>query len=255
MNTTSLELNNIVLDFKTLTRQKTGIHAMDSGGASGRKWQQPQSPSHCYFEAYSDMKVDGLRAYIPLYSWLDEVFQIDEDLTRELYGPEYEDLKVIAVCHEDTIAVVEAMTGLKHIAMDNTYNHDTDFDQDFQFSVFSDSDDWYYSKNTVILLETHNGADIRGGYSQCVLVRFNTGTAEDSGFLDWKIDLEPANGEQSIYEELEEYQGSYGSNVGEYFDKHIKRLVSISDDKRSITLEHNDGRILEFEASTRAFRR
>jgi len=61
-------------------------------------------------------------------------------------------------------------TGLKVITSDNTYNSENDLDRGINFTIVSDSDDWFYGL-TYIVLRIHRGGDIRGNYSNVMVYK------------------------------------------------------------------------------------
>lgn len=134
------------------TRYNSGKHMMDSGGESGRSWQQPPPPN--------SMVVGDS---ICLTGVLVEHFEEDSDLNaayHEWVGDKD------GSWFETTSEFMEEH-GYTEVARDNVYNTENDFDQVFVFEVWSlDGDeDWYYSDDVVIVLYVHTGADVRGGYS------------------------------------------------------------------------------------------
>jgi len=62
---------------------------------------------------------------------------------------------------DEFIRLFEEKFGLHYRGADNTYNFDNDLDQGFNFELFvNDKDDEY------LLIRTHNGCDIRWGYTE-----------------------------------------------------------------------------------------
>jgi len=59
-----------------------------------------------------------------------------------------------------------------------TYNEENAMSQDFQFSLFE------FFGETYAAIQTHNGCDIRGGYSTPVVARVDP----YAGFFDWRVD-------------------------------------------------------------------
>tara|TARA_Y100000310_G_scaffold298517_1_gene332517 strand:- start:82 stop:711 length:630 start_codon:yes stop_codon:yes gene_type:complete len=148
---------------------------MDSGGASGRHWQQPaideKSPTH-YIKVWGD---DNYMPMISLAAMFDDLATIDQQATRhfQLWAAMADPSD-----RESWLALMETYcermieTGRwsnsedrANPMTDNSYNWETDFDQDFQFTapgLYSDR----------LLVQFHNGADVRGGYTAPVVVDF-----------------------------------------------------------------------------------
>lgn len=220
------------LTFTTLVRQNTGSHCMDSGGANGRHWQRPaiKKDSWLSFYEYKDGEFD-VSASLNLVSFLDAHLEIDQKLTKKLHatikkqtGPIY---------YSGAAELLADLTGLKVINSDNSYNHDNDLTQDIQFSAVSDQDEWYFSDKTLIVLETHNGADIRGGYSDYVVCKpLND---DMSGFFDQVCGISILSGKDSSGKVLdreacqaldEKFQVGYTSNPSYAFSKQVAKVLT-----------------------------
>ena len=121
---------------------------------------------------------------------------------------------------------------------DNTYNYSSDFTSDINFTVIApeDCDDWYYSDTAIVLLELHQGGDVRGNYGSCKAYRLS-GQSE-AAFLDVHcgvyletLDNEPSN--------IDNYQVGYTSEPQHDFFNDFtvlevledKLLVERKDDK------------------------
>jgi hypothetical protein len=190
------------MTFRELCRQNTGKSLCDSGDYYGRQYEKPIS------EAPIKLYKDTVTISLP--HWLEANLTIDEELLEicensEGYWAE-EILEDVGIEKFSEIVGVE----LGKICTLNTYNSENDFDQDFQFTILSDSDDWYYSDNTVILLQTHNGCDIRGGYSTTVPCRL---VGED--FLDWVVEIDLYIDEERI--ENDTYSAGYSQHPSYQF--------------------------------------
>jgi hypothetical protein len=111
--------------------ESTGTHFLDSGGATGRHWQRNQ------IKTIQDFKNQELVIYDPTF---DEItLNIFPFLNEHL---EYEE--------EQT----------ENIGVFNSYNCDSCLSQVIQFVYAGD----FYEDN-IIALSIHNGADVRGGYT------------------------------------------------------------------------------------------
>lgn len=88
--------------------------------------------------------------------------------------------------------------------IENTYNQENDFSQDFQFAIFSDKDDYIYDDDAIIVIQSHNGADIRRGYSTFIVA---TPKEEFYNFFGWTVGFSLEN-----HSEIYEYATGYSSN-------------------------------------------
>lgn len=150
------------------TRYNSGKHMLDSGGESGRLWQRPPPPQSL-----------TVGDSIGLTAVLAEYFNEDEELNAAYH-------EWVAVRRsgrgqrdggwfETTAEFMEEM-GYQEVARDNIYNTENDFDQVFVFEIWSLDrvKDWYYSKDVVVVLYIHTGADVRGGYSPPLFGKWTT---------------------------------------------------------------------------------
>lgn len=152
-------------------RENTGRSILDSGDAYGRgyeRWQSVQDDAALTREGvtvhrdYATINtVEWLAARLEPAPLLDRVFR----LWSLLHDPEENEpwlvtmkafqARMIELGHSD------AYYG-RHEFADftcNTYNHDSLLDETLQYCVI------YWRDETYILLQTHNGCDVRGGYS------------------------------------------------------------------------------------------
>lgn len=154
----------------------TGIHMMDSGMAEGRHWQQNQKKTIQDFinepqvDMYTDDKPDNLKSVdytISVFHYLtnNNKFDLDalcdkynklkcNDWDGEYYGVSASQQKWL----DNRGFVVEGESF-------NTYNGDSSLSQVLQGTTLKLDDDTY------VLLQVHNGADVRGGYTDAKLFK------------------------------------------------------------------------------------
>jgi hypothetical protein len=138
---------------KEMLDENTGVHFMDSGGESGRVWQRNQKydvRNHPEFE----FDTDSIR--INTYHWLDERVEYAPWLDPGLQ--EYMS-KNDAWTYLDARNWVEEIGGKLDSEVCYTYNHENQLSQDIQFSLFR------LGAGSYCILQSHNGADARGGMS------------------------------------------------------------------------------------------
>lgn len=167
------------------TRQNSGRHFLDSGDYYGRVYDTPAPESK--FRVDDDGEV-----YLTLTGLLSEHATVEEEIKSLLDaawgsgkrgepttfttpdGVEHDatDLNVFEIGP----VVMQAM-GYECKSRDNTYNGETDLDQGFFWEVWtpvdSDSDDWIWAEDAVVLVYAHTGCDIRGGYATPIPVQFD----------------------------------------------------------------------------------
>lgn len=151
--------------------EDTGRHILDSGGAYGRGFERLAGMTAADFESLPAVTVD--RDYgdvsVSLFHVLREHLDVTPDtleLTREFRAyvestPEGEGYYNTAHTVEEFLDGIGASRG----HTDNTYNYDTLADGVVQYVEFKLGDTDY------VALSTHNGADVRGGYSDFVIYR------------------------------------------------------------------------------------
>ena len=148
------------------TRQNTGKYMTDSGFSNGRIWQQPAPPENA----------EVILAEYPLIS----VTQLLVDCAEEL--PDIM-AAFAATAEEDERANwfeigARTMEALGYVEMTggNTYNAENDLDQNFDFKIYLpeglEDEDWIYHEAAVCVLHLHTGADVRGGYSAPLAVKW-----------------------------------------------------------------------------------
>jgi len=138
---------------KEMLCENTGIALMDSGGVDGRAWQQ-NAKHDITKQPEGYFRWDCL--YINTYHWLKERVEYHAELTDEL--TEYMETS-------DEWDYVGAREWVKSIdgELDGevcyTYNCENQLNQDVQFSLFQ------LGKQYFAVIQSHNGADARGGMS------------------------------------------------------------------------------------------
>ena len=140
-------------------------HILDSGDLYGRKWEERRKQGFknlpdVHIRVYSD---GDWYAVIDTFKFLTKFLEYDEELDREFH--EY------AKDRDDYwLAIMEDFADelFKDWFTVNTYNHEYNLlDQVIQFVLCAtDSmEDIIYDSGAIMILQTHNGCDVRGGYS------------------------------------------------------------------------------------------
>ena len=151
------------------TRQNTGTHFLDSGGESGRQWQQP-APTKLIRVRTGE---GWWETAITLPGLLREPAKVVEDVQAAIEA-EYEADREVS--NFEVGPRVMKRLGYHELTRDNTYNWgSSDLDQCFVYEVWSKrhTSEWLYAKDALVLVYAHTGADVRGGYARPIAVVFD----------------------------------------------------------------------------------
>lgn len=161
--------------------ESTGTHMLDSGGYYGRHWQRNQKKTLEDFQAEPSATVeiflhrkDGVISYpefLPsasIFHLLTDVLELDE-LCREFNQMDAGDWDGDYLgTSAEQCAWLNAGIGLVPEGEPfNTCNHSNALSQELWGAEFRDD-----AGNSYILLSIHNGADVRGGYTDAKLFKF-----------------------------------------------------------------------------------
>jgi len=237
------------LVYRMLT-QNTGIHFLDSGGAYNRGWQRNQKKTIKDFmneeeESYQfDFKYNEIHRTVSVFHYLSglELDEICEKFNRR-QGADWEgDVGQL----EDTYGVSERASKWLQSNYEveikytfNTYNEGSDLSQILQGSRLLINNDVYY------LIQLHNGADVRGGYTDAKLFKAN----------EWSNGIHEYLQEYKLSSEVEEdLREGYIDSMTDYWDESIvydaetilKRLGGLIDEEGN-DVEAIDPNQLELE--------
>jgi len=162
------------LVYEMLT-ENTGKHFLDSGGTDGRMWQRNQKKTIEDFENEEeelyqlDAKYKEIHRTVSVFHYLTNNLEID-DICEEFNRLQDEndnwdaDGDVYGVSKEAYAMLMEHPDVEIHRAW-NTYNGESDLSQILQGANITIDDENY------ILIQIHNGADARGGYTDAKLFK------------------------------------------------------------------------------------
>lgn len=177
---------------KNMLSENTGKHFLDSGGTSGRIWQRHQASlekdpnffenePQAYFEIWNN-KIEYV--VISLYHWLNENLIYDPELQAQYdefnegsEEPYFQDMLNFADHVEQMGAT--GLYGDSSPMVEYTYNCENSFSQDFQF-VYFELDGTSYA-----IIQSHNGADARGGFSAPKCFQISGHTLDSASFFMW----------------------------------------------------------------------
>lgn len=191
---------------KEMLCENTGIHICDSGGDSGRSWQQNRkkdisSQPRIEMTVYSKNGVmDEFYCTINVYHFLmdkagielpdkdDKILKlwkkwIAKDETKDMYWPQtMEEFKDF--CQENKIDLTGLYGEGSPGGVTNTYNNEDSVSQILQYLYFE------YDDQPYALIQIHNGCDARGGYTDPELFKLNN----DCGlFFNNDMDIQCSN--------------------------------------------------------------
>jgi len=173
--------------------ESTGTHMLDSGGGSNRHWQRNQLKSiddfknepHITIENDGEYKYAEISVFHHLVNSLeyleDETDHLIEWISEDPYS--YRD-NPDGRCISSIDTIEQYMTknyaneGMFKVSHTNTYNGDCNLSQTIQFISVGDT----YNCN-IIALSIHNGADVRGGYTDYKLFE-----ADIDSLYSWYMD-------------------------------------------------------------------
>jgi len=161
------KVNQLLYEMLT---ESTGAHLLDSGGAYGRHWQENRKRTLDDFLAEPEVTpvfYEETLEYctISVFHYLRYNLSLDElcDEFNERFIPA-EDWKAEQVY--GTSAAGEKFLldrGARIHDTENTYNYGSILSQTLQYSILEVDGEYY------ILLQLHNGCDVRGGYTDARL--------------------------------------------------------------------------------------
>jgi hypothetical protein len=242
------------LVYKMLT-EGTGVHMCDSGGADNRGWQRNQKKTIKDFmnedeESYQfDFKYNEIYRNVSVFHYLSglELDDICEKFNRR-QGADWEGELPGNSIYGVSNRASEWLQSNYEVQVEytfNTYNGDSDLSQILQGSrikIFNDGQD-----ETYYLIQIHNGADARGGYTDAKL--FKTSYYSE-GIHEYLWEYKHSS---EVEEDLRE---GYISSMTDYWDESIvydaetilKRLDGLIDeDGDEVEVEVVDPNQLELE--------
>lgn len=161
--------------------ENTGRALCDSGGAYGRHWEQNQGMTLDDWKAQPEVTpvyYNGVLDYytISVFHYLDR--QLDRDEVCEAFDKwqgvdwdgEYYGVSARAQTFLDRI-------GFEATGIMNSYNYESALSQVIQYTTGRIGDGYY------VLMQTHGGCDVRGGYTDARLFVLDNEYCYDGGYL------------------------------------------------------------------------
>ena len=175
-----MDIEQVIYDMMT---ESTGTHMLDSGGGSNRHWQRNQLKSiddfknepHITIENDGEYKYAEISVFHHLVNSLEYLEDETNDLIEWISKDPYEywrNPEGRCISSMDTIeqymAKNYANDDINLVHHTNTYNGESSLSQVLQVISVGDTYDC-----DVIALSIHNGADVRGGYTDYKLFEIN----------------------------------------------------------------------------------
>lgn len=199
-----------------MLRENTGTHFLDSGGKDGRMWQKNQTKifqkePRVSYEIYNGEIVHS----VSLFHYLNEILEEDyfsyevnkfiQELAEE--SSEYHYINSL----DEEIEMAFPQIEYKGEVI-NTYNGEENISQTILFRPFLNTE----TDEVYVLLQIHNGADVRGGYTltRCFkLEGYLTGFVDVYGTIDGQQVENTYNGYSLTTEDGEEVEVKEDSDV------------------------------------------
>lgn len=157
------------MNIQTVTkysRQNTGRHFLDSGDHYGRIYDAPVMSERVMWNKWGELAISVthmLAEFAEVHPIHKQFYRWDKRQAESLPWFEGADRFM-------------RERGYECAARDNTYNAQTDLDQDFVWEIWvpegEGSLDWFYADDAIVALYLHTGCDVRGGYSSPLFVQF-----------------------------------------------------------------------------------
>ena len=145
--------------------EDTGKHFLDSGDAYNRHWQKNQKLKIDDFvnrEMITYNKDDDYHS-VDTFQFLYYALNVDKntDELNKLFDEFINREENKDECYlTNMYDFVSELIQKDYDKIDNTYNFNETLNQDFQFGIFE------YNNNEYVILQIHNGCDVRGGYTK-----------------------------------------------------------------------------------------
>ena len=154
--------------------ENTGSALCDSGDFYGRNYEKYSGG----VDFTESLRVDKFGAIIPIQIWMNHnldrnksAILLEKTLLNKLRE---EKVEYVELCYRNESEILDALKSIEAtetcyggLKFDNTYNGDNNLSQNLQLMIFE------FENKEYAIIETHNGCDIRGGYSTGKLYQIN----------------------------------------------------------------------------------
>lgn len=191
---------------------------------------------------------------------LEESFKIDSALIEKAEEEGFE-----------TVEEFLESVGYEEISRDNPYNYDNDLSQVYVIAVMRHQEankhkDWLYAKDetndlglrdVVVLISAHNGADVRGGYSDSVPIISSGDYAVPvdvvAGFMvdkAWNEEGTPMDPDE-LSVDASRWEIGYSRSPSHTFSQDIEKVVSVSEDGQTAVVLLKSGEKVQVHPDVR----
>lgn len=171
--------------------ENTGMHILDSGGANGRAWQKNSAHPIEDFINTPDVYIKSGMVTVDLFHHFDELLVIEERGTNLLheFASTIENAETWLEIIESWIDSLDGSVGQSYY----TYNGENMFSQDFIGTLVTVEippvNEYDCSiEDDYIIIQSHNGADARGGFSSPRIFRMSDGMNDTFRTLYEQVD-------------------------------------------------------------------
>lgn len=193
------------MKFEEILTEPITKYLGDSGGAYGYMYEKNRENGilkgyqECDFCRDDENKECELYPTVPLYDflkynclethWSDSIQEMIENKAKENDIDMYSIWEIEEICQD-----LFNDTGITDIKWENTYNYDNKLSQTIQFLTFN------YEGLDYILLQIHNGCDVRSGYTYPQVFELNDIEYFFMGITDCSIECECLNMSLTVYD-------------------------------------------------------
>jgi hypothetical protein len=157
--------------------ENTGAHPLDSGSMYGRFWERNRKIRD--FRALPVVEADEDYVHVNVFHYLSAFLERD-DVAEELESRFYQFAELPKNQTKPWLTLMIDFAhgleeeGWRYMCADNSANWVHHLSQDLQFVLIEDK-----NENRYIILQIHNGADIRGGYTKPRFFKINVADPDE----------------------------------------------------------------------------
>ena len=225
--------------------ENTGCGIMDSGGAYGRGWEKNRGRDFENEKAIAiEVGDDSVIIQYNVYKYLTSFLEISEE-SRELNSQLQKAIELYDgdnyLADMEDFMKEQEQEGYRHYGTINTYNNDNILSEVLQYGILVSED----TDEHFIILQIHNGCDVRGGYTRPRV--FSLGTDDSfSYFLMAQTEIR-ASCKKCEMEWLSDDCGYNWYNDGCSDTKQEDKLKIVCDTKNSKVYHKNCGGEIVYE--------
>lgn len=223
-----------------MLKESTGIDMMDSGGDNSRYWQKNQKVFDFRLQDNINYNVDCGYVYASnnIFHFLTSALEYEESMTdifnddKNKDESDYYNMSNIADIlndHYNDLDFEEFHEFKLKGDSFNSYNWESNLSQVIQGQMFTEYEDTEYEENYIIL-QIHNGADVRGGYTDCKVFKVDLDVwySQDdySLFCDCKQDIYKEDSKPDQWKIIKKNRTKYADKI--YYCKDCLKRVGIS---------------------------